>query len=436
MIDLNLQNYVEWEVTNAFAIRGVYGYRVILKYMDGSVKSQQKSGFANLKLANKGREKAIAELYSGTYIVHTNVKVSELMEYWLEYDIKERAGSYGTYATFRSVVLNHVNPAIGKKKMDELNRGDIQKLYNDVAAYSFSVAKNLKCVINLSMQYAISKKIIAIDPSEGINLPKNIPKKPYRTMNIDSQKTLTLEQIQLLIEESKKTPIHLMVLMNVLMGLRRSEIIAVKYSDIDYINRTLSVERQLGRKLNTNKEDFAPKTFTKQEVRLKTKSSKRVIPIPDLVFEEILKERQRYEKNRNRRKSVFQDLDYICCSSYGRPRSKDFHWTHYKKLLADCGLPDIRWHDLRSTYCTLLLKNDFNPKAVSKLMGHAKEIVTIDVYGDNKGIISEGVPEITEYMEDVLPTISQEDSFKQELLEVVIDTSEYMKEVENGSSSE
>lgn len=436
MIDLNLQNYVEWEVTNAFAIRGVYGYRVILKYMDGSVKSQQKSGFATLKLANKAREKAIAELYSGTYIVHNNVKVSELMEYWLEYDIKERAGSYGTYATFRSVVLNHVNPAIGKKKMDELNRGDIQKLYNDVASYSFSVAKNLKCVINLSMQYAISKKIIAIDPSEGINLPKNIPKKPYRTMNIDSQKTLTLEQIQLLIEESKKTPIHLMVLMNVLMGLRRSEIIAVKYSDIDYINRTLSVERQLGRKLNTNKEDFAPKTFTKQEVRLKTKSSKRVIPIPDLVFEEILKERQLYEKHRNRRKREFQDLDYICCSTYGRPRSKDFHWKYYKKLLADCGLPDIRWHDLRSTYCTLLLKNDFNPKAVSKLMGHAKEIVTIDVYGDNKGIISEGVPEITEYMEDVLPTISQEDSFKQELLEVVIDTSEYMKEVENGSSSE
>ncbi len=51
------------------------------------------------------------------------------------------------------------------------------------------------------------------------------------------------------------------------------------------------------------------------------------------------------------------------------PRSKDFHWTHYKKLLEVAGLPDIRWHDLRSTYCTLLLKSDFNPKAVSKLMG-------------------------------------------------------------------
>lgn len=52
-------------------------------------------------------------------------------------------------------------------------------------------------------------------------------------------------------------------------------------------------------------------------------------------------------------------------------------------------MPDIRWHDLRATYCTILLKNDFNPKAVSKLMGHAKEIITIDVYGDKQEIIED-----------------------------------------------
>lgn len=64
---------------------------------------------------------------------------------------------------------------------------------------------------------------------------------------------------------------------------------------------------------------------------------------------------------------------------YGRPRSKGFHCKYYKRLLAENGLPDICWHDLRSTYCTLLLKEAFNPKAVSKLMGHAKELITMDV---------------------------------------------------------
>ena len=107
-------------------------------------------------------------------------------------------------------------------------------------------------------------------------------------------------------------------------------------------------------------------------------SSVRELPIPDVVFEAILKERKQYEANRRRRTTTFQDLDYICCSTYGRPKSKNYHWQHYKKLLADNGLPDIRWHDLRSTYCTLLLKNNYSPKAVSKLMGHAKEIITMD----------------------------------------------------------
>jgi integrase len=112
----------------------------------------------------------------------------------------------------------------------------------------------------------------------------------------------------------------------------------------------------------------------------------------------IWQERANYEKNRSLRSTTFQDLGYICCSSYGRPRSKNYHWGHYKKLLQDNGLPDIRWHDLRSTFCTLLLKNDFNPKAVSKLMGHAKEIITLDVYADNREIIADDVPDIEQYL--------------------------------------
>lgn len=111
------------------------------------------------------------------------------------------------------------------------------------------------------------------------------------------------------------------------------------------------------------------------DIQLKTPSSYRDVPIPDYVFEAILEQRKIYERNRSRRKSKFQDDDYICCSSYGRPRSKDFHFKYYKQLLKENDLPDIRWHDLRSTICTLLLKNDFNPKAVSKLMGHAKRLL-------------------------------------------------------------
>ena len=72
--------------------------------------------------------------------------------------------------------------------------------------------------------------------------------------------------MEILIEAAKETPIYLQVMFVVLMGLRRSKIIGVKYSDIDYINRTLHVERQLGKVPMSKKEDFKPKTYTKQEI--------------------------------------------------------------------------------------------------------------------------------------------------------------------------
>ena len=264
MLDLSMQNYIDWFVKPVMKIKNAYGYRVILKYMDGSEKTQQKAGFPTKKEAEKAREKTVAELYNGSYIVYTNILVSDFMEYWLEQDIRSRAGSEETYYTFFNSVKNHIIPAIGNKRMAEVNAGDVQKLYNAKTEYSVSVARMVKTVMNISFSYALNHKFIASNPTVGIRLPKNASKNPYHTRNIDTQKTLTLDQIMVLLEASKNTPIHMQVLFNVLMGLRRSEINGLKYSDVDYVNHTLTVRRQLGKELNGKKEDYAPKTFTKQ----------------------------------------------------------------------------------------------------------------------------------------------------------------------------
>ena len=190
------------------------------------------------------------------------------------------------------------------------------------------------------------------------------------------------------------------------MGLRRSEIIGLKYTDIDFVNRTLYVKRQLGTVPLSKKEECRAKTYTKQEIGLKTQSSERILPIPNMLFEAIMEEWEIYQKNKarrlNDRTNPFLDEQYICCSFYGKPRCKTFYFSHFKKLLKENNLPDIRWHDLRSTYCTILLKNDFNAKAVSKLMGHAKEIITIDVYGDKKELIGDCLDVLEPYIAEVI----------------------------------
>jgi len=132
-----------------------------------------------------------------------------------------------------------------------------------------------------------------------------------------------MEQMKLLIEKAKDSPIYIQVLLNALCGLRRQEINAVKYSDIDYINRVLYIERQLGKGLRRDNDDNDNMEHTTKNVLpLKTSSSKRTIPIPDILMEAILDERKKYEKRRSRHRSQFKDLDYICCGAYGSPEAK------------------------------------------------------------------------------------------------------------------
>lgn len=426
MINMELQNYTDWNVQSVFKRidRNKYAYRVVLYFEDGTKRTKMCSGFATKKEAEEARKITIGKLVNGTYVVNDNVKVKEFLEYWLEYDIRKRAQSNNTYVTYSNIVKKHIIPILGKKKLTEINKGDIHRLYKDRAEFSKYIVRLVKTVMNVSFHYALKCRLISFNPAEGINLPKTVEPRPYHTRKIDTTKTLNMEQILRLIEASKDTPIHMQVLFNVLMGLRRQEINAVKYTDVDYIKRTLSVERQLGKALNRNPDKVDERPTTKSELPLKTSSSRRELPIPDYVFEAILEERKKYERNRSRRRSQFFDADYICCSNYGRPRSKDFHWPHYKELLRNAGLPDIRWHDLRSTYCTLLLKQDFNPKAVSKLMGHAKELITMDVYGDNVNIIPEEIPELLSYMEEVMPKKANIGSDKLEILDTVINIEE------------
>lgn len=430
MLNMELQNYIDWDVQSVFKRidRNKFAYRVVLYFKDGTKQIKMCSGFTTKKAAEEARKITIGRLVNGTYVVNDRVKVKEFLEYWLEYDIRKRVQSSNTYGAYSNIVKKHIIPILGNKKMSEVNKGDVHRLYKDRAEYSKYIVRLVKTVRNVSFRYAVKCKLIPVNPAEGVNLPKAAETGAYHTRNIDTAKTLNMEQILQLLEASKDTPIHIQILFNVLMGLRRQEINAVKYSDVDYLNRTLSVERQLGKKLNREPNGAYEKPTTKSELPLKTPSSRRVLPIPDYVFEAILEERKRYERNRSRRRAQFLDADYICCSNYGKPRSKDFHWSHYKKLLRDIGLPDIRWHDLRSTYCTLLLKQDFNPKAVSRLMGHAKEIITMDVYGDNANIIPEDVPELLSYMEEVMPTESCDDSVKKDMLDVEVDVEQLMPE--------
>lgn len=407
-IKLDKKQYVEWKVYAVTKIKDKYGFRILLTYDDESTDTQQKSGFKTKKEANEKRDMIIAQLYNGTYIVYPDLKVEDYFLYWLE-EVKkpEENFSYHSYMSYRNVVKNYIIPSYGGIKMTTLNKSHIQKLYNKVTEISHSVARLLKTVMNNALEYAKYKNVVSTNLALGINLPKCIKKKPSRILEINSSQTFSIEQAKLLLVAAKETPIYLQLLFAILMGLRLSEINGLKYSNIDYVNRRILVNTQLGVNLHKDKNECKKKTITKQEVKLKTKNSRRWLDIPDLLFEAILEQKKIYEKNKRKRindkRSPFLDDGFICCSTYGHSRSRGFHQKYYKQLLRDNNLPDIRFHDLRHTYATILIKANFDMKAVSQLLGHGSEIITIDVYCDSDMIIYDCLDVLEPYIESILP---------------------------------
>ena len=400
------RTYVDYVVYSVTTIKGKYGFRVKLIFSNNDEMIKQHSGFKLKSNANKERNKVISQLENHTYVVDSNIKASEFFDYWLENIMKPKI-TYNSYMSYRNIVNNYLNVFFKNMKLCKINVNHIKKIYGEVTEQHKSVAKLLRVVLKAALNFATMHNLISSDPTENIYLPKNVNYTKYGFLKIDTSKVLDEEQVKILIEKSKNTPIYLHILFAVIMGFRKQEINGLKYSDVDFVNRKIHICRQLGVKSNSNKDDFNPKTYTKQEIPLKTKSSDRVLDIPDIVFDAIVEERQKYEQNRRRRINdkthPFLDLDYICCSTYGHPRSKGFHQKYFKKLLEENNLPNIRFHDLRHTCATMLLNKGFNVKAVSLMLGHSSTIITTAVYYDKSCLVIDLTEELNRYIDKVKP---------------------------------
>ena len=172
--------------------------------------------------------------------------------------------------------------------------------------------------------------------------------------------------------------IYLPMLLAVTAGLRISEITGLRYSDIDFLGRKLFVERQLGKNLYIEKEQENRPVLC-SELPLKTKNSKRAVVLADFVLDEILLERQRYEK-RKASDPEFLDLGYICCHENGQCHNRSFYIKSYNRLMEQSGISRLPWRKFRNTYATVLAQYQVNMKTISKCLGHYSPDFTSRIY--------------------------------------------------------
>ncbi len=308
-------------------------------------------------------KQAIQESAEVDIIKAERYTVGQWMDVWFENcaKIKVRPSSHQTY---RGYIDNHIKPNIGKVPLNKLSSLHLQKLYKKLLTggrverieakkqpkgLSAKTVRNINQVISSAMDFAKDQKLISSNPTDGCALPK---------LEHQEMKTLPAEQLTSFLREAQESGVFEMYYIELATGLRRGELLGLKWEDIDLLQGSLRVQRQVCR---IDGEIV--------EAPLKTKNTYRALPLSaDAV--EVLKEQ---------RKKCGSSA-YVFPSPTGGPISPDsvLHMLH--RVLKRAGLPKIRFHDLRHTFATLALQNGVDIKTVSGMLGHYSAGFTLDTY--------------------------------------------------------
>ena len=288
--------------------------------------------------------------------------VGQWMDEWFEAyaKVKVRPSSHQTY---KGYIENHIKPNIGDIPIEKLTSLQLQKFYRllltegripriesekQPRGLSAKTVRNINQVISSAMDMAVRHKLILSNPTEGCELPKV----EHREM-----KTLPAEQLGAFLREAKESGAYELYYLDLATGLRRGELLDLKWEDIDLQNGIIHVHRQVARVDGEVK-----------ELPLKTKNSYRNISISqDAVA--MLTEMEAHRSS-----------DYVFPASTGGPISPDSVNNMLHRVLKRAGLPSIRFHDLRHTFATLALQNGVDIKTVSGMLGHFSAGFTLDTY--------------------------------------------------------
>ena len=327
--------------------------------------------------------------------------------------------------------MNYIDPALGTISLPSLKRKDLIQVLLGIPSPN---VRRLACaVVSSSMQVARDRNYISCNIAMKITAEVNRLKRTeeQRLMSTPAARKQTakvyssaqLSRLQNVCRQGEPS-LYLPMLLAAATGLRVSELRALKYDNIDFLNKCASIETQLGRTKDADPDkNYHSMQF--QEKKLKTINSRRKIVLPDYVLTEILLERQRYEHNRATEPD-FCDLGYVCCRKNGLPYGQNFYKKPYQRLLKKYNFPKIDWRKLRNSNATILANEKVSMKAISKNLGHSSPDFTNTVYVEHQPLVYDLSRQMEEYvlLHGLLPESPAKRSSK---VNAFPDDSAYMK---------
>lgn len=251
---------------------------------------------------------------------------------------------------------------------------DVIRLFKIYRSVNWRMQIKVNQVKHLALTDALNDGYLKNDPLPGV-------KKRY--WNSPKITILTKEQVKIFLAAAKEYhSIYLEVLLALFCGLRKGEIMGLKYKDFDFLQHTVSINRQITRDYDVVIEE--DRTFKIATQRLSTKppksySSYRTLIISAFIFDE-LEIRKKENEEILKLTENHEWAEYICLGVKGNIKSDGTYTEAIKRICKRNGLPHITMHGLRHMFATILIEQGVSLEKISKLMGHKSVATTFEIY--------------------------------------------------------
>lgn len=276
-----------------------------------------------------------------------------------------------TAADYKNCIEKHIIPALGKTKLVNLSKAQVQQFYNELATtptkrgkpLSAKTIKNIHCTFAQAMEQAIADGLLKVNPTRKTKRPKVVKR---------ATEPPAKEKMNELLKRVDAHRLSAAIWTCALLGVRRGEALGATWSALDLKNLRLLVNHQLTPNNLTGQLDFT-------EI-LKTDASYRYVPVPALLKKKILAVKKQKAADKIALGSAYTDSDFIFTDKLGLPIKPDAVSRAFKLCAKSVGLPSMRLHGLRGAYATYLIDQGVSPKTVQDLLGHATADFTMQVY--------------------------------------------------------
>lgn len=310
-----------------------------------------------------------AAIARGSFIDPSRETVAEFLRRWIT-DYVEPSLALRTQQRYREIVEHNLIPRLGGLPLQQLRPHHVLVMEQELrlggnrrtgAPLSPAAIQKVHNVLHRAMTHAVRWQAIAVNPIDAVDRPV-VPRSEVAALSAD--------QARVLLADLRTRPHGLELRLALLCGLRLSELLALRWRDIDWEHRRLTVRQAL---------DLPDKTGAPRFKPTKTHRADRPLALPAQMVSD-LREHRASQLEARLRAPAWNDLDIIFANEAGQPLAGVTLRKHLYRALAATGLPRVGLHGLRHSMATLMLAAGEHPKVVSERMGHASVAFTLSTY--------------------------------------------------------